>query len=70
MERVSKKGLKTLICLKFARWYRYRLVRYRYRMPTAPFGTSGIGTGESGTGTVVPFFKYIFSFYIFVNWEQ
>ena len=65
MARGAKKGFKTLICPNSTR-------RYRYRLPTALFCTSGTGTGESGTGTAVPFFLYFFLYFFifFVNWEQ
>ena len=60
MTKGTKMGLKTLICPKNARLYRYRLVRYWYRLPSATFCTSGTGTG-------VPIFIFILLYiYIYI----
>ena len=56
-ERGCKKWVKTLNCPKNARLYRYRLVLYRYRLPSATFCTSC-------TGTPVPIFHF-FIFFIY-----
>ena len=70
MTRGAKMGLKTLICPKNARQYRYRLVRYRYRLPSATFCTSGTGTCKRCTGTAVPIFHFFFTYiYIYFKLE-
>ena len=65
MTKGAKMGLKTLICPKTARWYRYRLVQCRYKLPSATFCTSGTGTGPTCTVTGVPIFQF-FLLYIYI----